>query len=145
MHLLRLTLPSQWKPDVLYHTASPIHGLPSTIYYEVNEQGTNTLIAASRSSGITKLIYTSSTGVVWTGAEFAGVTEEDAKVPFQGYDAYHHTKAIGEKLVLDQNGVDGMTVVVLRPCGMTGQVLLWLDLARLAFANVIILVNATNN
>ncbi|KAJ7693900.1 hypothetical protein B0H17DRAFT_1199583 [Mycena rosella] len=57
---------------VVLHTASPVHGLLRNIYYEVNEMGTRNVIDACRAAEVKKLIYTSSTGVVWTGAEFNG-------------------------------------------------------------------------
>ncbi|KAJ7123074.1 3-beta hydroxysteroid dehydrogenase/isomerase family-domain-containing protein, partial [Mycena epipterygia] len=103
------------------HTASPVHGLPPKIYYEVNETGTCNVIAACRAAGVKKLIYTSSTGVVWTGAEFNGVNETQVGFPNKGYDAYHHTKGLGERLILSSEGQDGMQTVILRPCGMTGE------------------------
>ncbi|KAJ7498534.1 hypothetical protein FB451DRAFT_1015782 [Mycena latifolia] len=109
------------KPLVVLHTASPVHGLPPNIYYEVNETGTRNVIAACREAGVKKLIYTSSTGVVWTGAEFNGVNEAKASFPNKGYDAYHHTKGLGERLVLSAEGKDGMQTVILRPCGMIGE------------------------
>ncbi|KAF8899432.1 3-beta hydroxysteroid dehydrogenase/isomerase, partial [Infundibulicybe gibba] len=104
------------------HTASPVHGLPPDIvYYKVNENGTRVIISACQKAGIKKLVYTSSTGVVWTGEEFNGITEDEAKIPAKGFDAYHHTKALGERLILKENGVNGMRTVALRPCGMTGE------------------------
>ncbi|KAJ7693908.1 hypothetical protein B0H17DRAFT_482500 [Mycena rosella] len=109
------------KPLVVLHTASPVHGLPAYIYYEVNETGTRNVINACRAAGVKKLIYTSSTGVVWTGAEFNGVTEDHVPFPSKGYDAYHHTKGLGERLILSAEGRDGMQTVILRPCGMTGE------------------------
>ena len=85
--------------------------------------GTKTLIEAchhrSVSGAVTKLVYTSSTGVVWTPQDIAGATEDSIQIPTQGYDSYHHTKAIGEKLVLTEDG-NKMRTVVLRPCGMIG-------------------------
>ncbi|KAJ7098762.1 3-beta hydroxysteroid dehydrogenase/isomerase family-domain-containing protein, partial [Mycena belliarum] len=103
------------------HTASPVHGLPSKIYYDVNETGTRNVVAACHAAGVKKLIYTSSTGVVWTGADFNGVTESEVALPGTGYDAYHHTKGLGERIVLAAEGMDGMQTVILRPCGMTGE------------------------
>ncbi|KAJ3768587.1 hypothetical protein FB446DRAFT_751007 [Lentinula raphanica] len=117
----------RFKPDVVYHTASPIHGQissdPDSVYYKVNVRGTSAVLSACRKAGITKLVYTSSTGVVWTGADIAGGTEDELSIPSKGYDAYHHTKALGERLVLAQNGAgaDGLQVVILRPCGMIGE------------------------
>lgn len=109
------------KPLVVLHTASPVHGLPSKIYYDVNETGTRNVVAACHAAGVKKLIYTSSTGVVWTGADFNGVTESEVALPGTGYDAYHHTKGLGERIVLAAEGMDGMQTVILRPCGMTGE------------------------
>ncbi|KAJ6513016.1 hypothetical protein C8R45DRAFT_890860 [Mycena sanguinolenta] len=111
----------QIKPLVVLHTASPVHGLADKIYYEVNEKGTMNVISACRAAGVKKLIYTSSTGVVWTGADFNGVSEDGVVFPPKGYDAYHHTKALGERLILAAEGQEGMQTVILRPCGMTGE------------------------
>ncbi|KAJ6544008.1 3-beta hydroxysteroid dehydrogenase/isomerase family-domain-containing protein [Mycena capillaripes] len=111
----------QIKPLVVLHTASPVHGHPDKIYYEVNEKGTRNVISACHEAGVKKLIYTSSTGVVWTGAEFNGVREDNVAFPSKGYDAYHHTKGLGEQLILAAEGQDGMQTVILRPCGMTGE------------------------
>ncbi|KAJ7195436.1 3-beta hydroxysteroid dehydrogenase/isomerase family-domain-containing protein [Mycena pura] len=109
------------QPLIVLHTASPVHGLPPKIYYEVNETGTQNVISACRAAGVKKLIYTSSTGVVWTGAEFNGVSEDQINFPAKGYDAYHHTKGLGERLILAAEGHDGMQTVIIRPCGMTGE------------------------
>ncbi|KAK0458635.1 putative NAD(P) dependent steroid dehydrogenase-like protein [Desarmillaria tabescens] len=108
-------------PAVVYHTASPIHGLSPDVYFRVNEEGTHVVVSSCRAAGIKRIMYTSSTGVVWMGADFARVKEDDVPVPSKGYDAYHHTKALGEKIILNMNDIDGMKVVVLRPCGMTGE------------------------
>ncbi|EEB99316.1 hypothetical protein MPER_01026, partial [Moniliophthora perniciosa FA553] len=101
--------------------SSPVHGLPDQVYYRVNDQGTRSFLSSCRAASVKNVVYTSSTGVVWTGTDISGATEDQLSIPKQGYDAYHHTKAIAERLVLDQNGKDGMHVVVLRPCGMTGE------------------------
>ncbi|KAF8870992.1 hypothetical protein CPB84DRAFT_1754229 [Gymnopilus junonius] len=60
----------KFQPDVVHHTASPIHGLPSAIYYRVNEEGTRIVLSACKSAGVKVVVYTSSTGVVWTGVDF---------------------------------------------------------------------------
>lgn len=121
--LLRRVLngPRQAKVDLVFHAASPVHGLDDDLYYKVNQRGTEKVLSACRKAGVNKLVYTSSTGVVWTGAPFNGIDEVKAVVPPKGYDAYHHTKALAEKLVLAANGEnDAFQAVILRPCGMTG-------------------------
>ncbi|RFU28621.1 hypothetical protein B7463_g7725, partial [Scytalidium lignicola] len=106
---------------VLFHTASPVHGLADELYYRVNETGTSVVLNSCRHASVRALVYTSSTGVIWTGSDIVGKNEEQLSYPSKGYDAYHHTKATAEKLVLAENGVDGMATVVLRPCGMIGE------------------------
>ncbi|KAG7439193.1 NAD(P)-binding protein, partial [Guyanagaster necrorhizus] len=99
--------------------ASPIHGLPSSVYFHINKEGTHLVVSACRATHTKELVYTSLTGIIWMGADLAGVKEDEVWIPSQSYDAYHHTKALAEQTVLDANGVDGMAVMVLRLCGMT--------------------------
>ncbi|KAH8808829.1 C-3 sterol dehydrogenase [Xylogone sp. PMI_703] len=106
---------------VLFHTASPVHGLQDEVYYHVNETGTTTVLNACRNASVGKLVYTSSTGVVWTGADIVGKNEEQLSYPPKGYDAYHHTKAIAERLVLAESNKKRIQTAVLRPCGMIGE------------------------
>ena len=85
--------------------------------------GTETLLKAckdpSLSPAVSKFIFTSSTGVIWTPRDLAGVSEAEISYPSHGYDAYHHTKGIAEKMVISEDGKKFRTVA-LRPCGMTG-------------------------
>lgn len=108
------------QPDIVFHTVSPVYGLPSPIYYKVNEQGSRNILSMCQKSGVKALIYTSSTGVSWTGKSLEGVTEETAKIPEKGYDAYHHTKAIAEQFIIAANDRNGLKTVALRCCGMIG-------------------------
>lgn len=75
----------------------------------------------SLAGSVKKFVYTSSTGVVWKVDDFRGVSEEQVSIPSEGYDSYHHTKAIAEKLVLEANN-KSMCTTVIRPCGMVGYV-----------------------
>ncbi|KAK0187456.1 3-beta hydroxysteroid dehydrogenase/isomerase, partial [Armillaria mellea] len=101
--------------------ASLIHGLSSEVYFHVNEKGTRVIVSAYRASKIKRIVYTSLTGIVWMGADLVRVKEDNMSVPSQGYDTYHHTKALGEKIILNMNNVNGMKVVILKPCGMMGE------------------------
>lgn len=109
-------------PSIVIHTASPLHGLAQTrIYYEVNYTGTKNVVSACLKTGTNKLVYTSSVNVLWTGGmALEGVSEEEVQPLEEGYDAYHHAKALGEALVLEAGRRDALEVVVLRPCAMTG-------------------------
>ena len=104
----------------VFHTTSILPGQSAEIYHRVNVIGVRILITACHAEKVQKLIYTSSTGVVWKNSNFQGISEEEAKIPTKGYDPYHHTKAIGENLVLNEDGVDGLRTVALRPCLIFG-------------------------
>ncbi|KAA1476542.1 putative sterol dehydrogenase [Dentipellis sp. KUC8613] len=108
----------------VFHVVSPRLGLPTPVFTRVNVQGTRTLLNACRDKNlrvpVSKFIYTSSTGVVWTGKDLINVSEDQVAPPKKGYDIYHHTKAIAERMVLDADNIDGMRTVALRPCGVTG-------------------------
>ncbi|TFY63451.1 hypothetical protein EVG20_g6300, partial [Dentipellis fragilis] len=108
---------------IVFHVASPVRGLPDSIYTCVNVKGTRTLLEACRhpslNGAVGKLVYTSSTGVVWMSKELAGVSEDEVSIPDKGFDAYHHTKAVAESMVLGANK-DGLRTVAMRPCGMIG-------------------------
>ncbi|EMD33322.1 hypothetical protein CERSUDRAFT_142263 [Gelatoporia subvermispora B] len=109
--------------NVVFHTISPVHGLPDAVYQRVNVEGTKTLLEACRdpslSDAVFKFIFTSSTGVTWRAQDIAGATEEQLPIPEKGFDAYHHTKALAEKMVLEADN-KGMRTVVIRPGGMIG-------------------------
>jgi sterol-4alpha-carboxylate 3-dehydrogenase (decarboxylating) len=105
--------------DVVFHTASPIHGKPAAIYHKVNVVGSqNILKACQESLTVKKLIFTSSAGVVYNGQDLYNVDET------LGYcqvhmDAYNETKAIAEELILAGNGKNLLTCAI-RPSGIFG-------------------------
>jgi len=104
----------------IVHTASPPAGLKNAaLYYKVNEEGTKTVIAAAVATGVHKLVFTSSAGVVFNGSDIIDIDERypPPKVPM---DAYNDSKAKAEALVLAANGRDGLLTVALRPAGIFG-------------------------
>ncbi len=82
-------------------------------YHHSNVVGTENVIAACRKHGVKRLIYTSSPSVVFTGHDLEGV---DESIPYATrYDAaYPATKAIAEKLVLENNDA-ALATVSIRP------------------------------
>jgi len=82
-------------------------------YHLSNVVGTKNVIAACRKHGVKRLIYTSSPSVVFTGHDLEGV---DESTPYATrYDAaYPATKAIAEKLVLENNDAT-LATVSIRP------------------------------
>ncbi|KAJ7794153.1 C-3 sterol dehydrogenase [Mycena olivaceomarginata] len=106
----------------IIHTASPPAALKletGDLYYRVNVLGTKSIIAAAQATGVRKLVFTSSAGVVWTGASLIDV-DERTPVPEKPNDPYTHSKAQAEEAVLAANGKNGLLTVALRPAGIFG-------------------------
>ncbi|KAG6866291.1 hypothetical protein C0991_006387 [Blastosporella zonata] len=104
----------------IIHTASP----PATInkpdvFFKVNVDGTKAIIAAAVSTGVRKLVYTSSAGVVFDGGDLIDV-DERLEAPEVPLDAYNDSKAKAEAIVLAANGKDGLLTVAIRPAGIFG-------------------------
>jgi nucleoside-diphosphate-sugar epimerase len=82
-------------------------------YYRANVTGTKNVITACRTSGISRLVYTSTPSVVFDGENLEGVNES---IPYaENYKAaYPATKATAERMILAAND-DGLATVALRP------------------------------
>ena len=73
------------------HTASPWTGSGKDVCEKVNVQGTSTVVQACKETGVRKLVYTSSAGVVFDGADLINI-DERAGPPGVPMDAYNDTK-----------------------------------------------------
>lgn len=82
-------------------------------YLATNFTGTENVIAACRTQGVRKLVYTSTPSVVHTGKDIEG---GDESLPYaKQFDSYYpETKAKAERAVLVANGPD-LATVALRP------------------------------
>lgn len=91
------------------------------LFHKVNVEGTKAIIAAAVETGVRKLVFTSSAGVVFNGED---IIDADERVPFPKVpmDAYNDTKAKAEVAVLEANGKGGLLTVALRPAGIFGYV-----------------------
>lgn len=100
--------------DLVFHTAAKagIWGNYSD-YYTTNVTGTQNVIAGCKKHHISRLIYTSSPSVVFSGTDMEGVNES---VPYPAtYHAYYpQTKAIAEQVVIKAAG-RGLMTIILRP------------------------------
>ena len=100
--------------DLVFHTAAKagIWGDYSD-YYRTNVTGTQNVIAGCKKHHISRLIYTSSPSVVFSGTDMEGVNES---VPYPAtYHAYYpQTKAIAEQVVIKAAG-QGLMTIILRP------------------------------
>lgn len=82
-------------------------------YYEPNVRGTENVIAACRSNGVSRLVFTSSPSVVFDGTDMEGV-DESAPYPTRHHSHYSATKAIAEQLVLAASDAN-LRTLALRP------------------------------
>ena len=87
-----------------------MHGLKDSVYYHINQQGTSKILAVCHSVGINILVFTSSTGVVWSGNPIVGRNEKQVKIPEIPTEAYNHTKALAEQMVLSSKPINMSTV-----------------------------------
>ncbi len=101
--------------DAVFHTAA-IAGIwgPWQKFYEINTLGTENVVAGCHQHRVPKLIYTSSPSVTFDGEHQRDV-DESVPYPKQWLCHYPHTKALGEQLVLESNGKDGLATCALRP------------------------------
>ncbi|KAI8609575.1 3beta-hydroxysteroid dehydrogenase [Chytriomyces sp. MP71] len=104
---------------VVIHTASPPHGLRPQVYIDVNVHGTRNVIDACIAAGVTKLVYTSSAGVVYNGGS---LIHADESIPYceKHVDTYNETKAAGEAMLLQANGRQGLATCAIRPSAIFG-------------------------
>lgn len=100
--------------DLVFHVAAKA-GIWGSYqdFYRANVTGTENIIAACRSNGITRLVYTSSPSVVFDGSDVEGA-DESLPYPTRFEAHYPATKALAEQLVLAANSLD-LAVTALRP------------------------------
>ncbi|OWY70992.1 3-beta hydroxysteroid dehydrogenase [cyanobacterium TDX16] len=100
--------------DVVFHVAAKagVWGRYEE-YHLPNVIGTQNVIDACRSSGVGRMVHTSSPSVVFSGTDMEGVNES---VPYARHYAapYPRTKAVAEQLVLAAND-DSFATTALRP------------------------------
>lgn len=100
--------------DIVFHVAAKagVWG-PWADYYRANVVGTQNVLAACRTHGIRRLVFTSSPSVTFAGRDQDGVNESEP-YPKRFLAHYPHTKAVAEQAVLAANGPD-LATVALRP------------------------------
>jgi 2-alkyl-3-oxoalkanoate reductase len=100
--------------EVVFHVAAKagVWG-PFAEFHRANVAGTENVVAACHKLGVSRLVYTSSPSVVFTGGDLEGA---DESVPYaeRFLAAYPRTKRLAEELVLKANGPD-LATVALRP------------------------------
>lgn len=105
-------------PDVIVHSASPIHGLGPAVYRKVNVEGTRNLLNCAENLNIKSFVFTSSAGVIFNGEDLHNA-DESYPFPVIPMDAYNETKAQAEVMVLEANKENFKTTAI-RPAGIFG-------------------------
>ncbi|KAL9606778.1 MAG: hypothetical protein Q9179_000068 [Wetmoreana sp. 5 TL-2023] len=117
---------AQIEPQVIFHTASP----PATardleLFLRVNVQGTRNLVqSAQEVKTVVAFVYTSSASVIDDAVNDLLDVDESAPVLYMPaqMDAYNHSKAVAESVVLKANRINGkMLTTALRPSGLFGE------------------------
>ncbi len=100
--------------DVVFHVAAKagVWG-PYREYERANITGTDNVLAACRTHGVGRLVYTSTPSVVHAGGDIEG-GDESLPYPRKFHAHYPATKAVAEQRVLAANGPD-LATVALRP------------------------------
>jgi len=97
----------------LFHSAGVIHPTQGTKQlFEVNTEGTRTLVDAARRSKVRRMVHVSSNSPIGTNPSKDHVFDESS--PYNPYMGYGKSKMLGEQLVRAANG-DGFETVVIRP------------------------------
>ncbi len=111
--------------DVVFHSAAaygapPFGRLgPARLLYDINVGGVENMLAACAARSVKRLVYTSSTNVVFDGTEKMDVDEATPYATGKKLDHYSRSKIEAEKLVLAANS-DTLHTGILRPNGIYG-------------------------
>lgn len=102
--------------DVVFHTAAadPVNN-SFKLHYKVNVEGTKNVIDACKTCKVKRLIYTSSSAVVFDGVHGLFGVDESIPYPDKFPDAYTQTKAEAEKLVKKANDTNELLTCCIRP------------------------------
>jgi nucleoside-diphosphate-sugar epimerase len=100
--------------DVVFHIAAKV-GIWGEYdsYYSINVTGTRNVIEACRKQGVGRVVFTSSSSVVFDGSDLYGI-DETYPYPAKYHSHYSATKAMAEQLIIESNSVS-LKTISLRP------------------------------
>lgn len=100
--------------DVVFHLAAKV-GIwgPYDSYFSTNVTGTLNVIKACRKQGVSRIVFTSSSSVVFDGLDLDGV-DESCPYPEKHGSSYAATKAMAERLIIEAN-CETLKTISLRP------------------------------
>jgi nucleoside-diphosphate-sugar epimerase len=100
--------------DVVFHLAAKV-GIWGNYdsYHSTNVTGTLNVINACRKQGVKRIVFTSSSSVVFDGSDLDGI-DESYPYPEKHGSPYTATKALAEQLIIEANS-DTLKTISLRP------------------------------
>ncbi len=100
--------------DVVFHLAAKV-GIWGKYddYYSTNVTGTFNVIKACRKQGVSRLVFTSSSSVIFDGSDLDGI-DESYPYPEKHGSHYASTKALAERMIIEANSSD-LKTISLRP------------------------------
>jgi len=100
--------------DLVYHLAAKMGSWGYyKDFYDANVKGTENVIKGCKEHGVSRIIFTSSSSVVFDGNDLEGI-DETYPYPEKQLSYYADTKAIAERLILEANS-DSLKTISLRP------------------------------
>jgi nucleoside-diphosphate-sugar epimerase len=103
--------------DVVIHVAAMFRTEgPRDVFFEVNQRGTERMLATARAAGARRFVYCSTIGVHGDVDE----TPADERSRFNPRDPYQESKLKAEEACRQAMREGGMEVVILRPCSIYG-------------------------
>ncbi|KAL6878457.1 hypothetical protein ACP4OV_012627 [Aristida adscensionis] len=107
--------------EVVFHTATADPSKNDLkLHHKVNVQGTRTVIDACKICKVKRLVYTSSSAVVFDGVHGLLDVNESLPYPDKFPDAYAKTKAQAEQLVMKANVANELLTCCIRPGAIFG-------------------------
>ena len=102
----------------VFHIASIFRqaGLPESVFYDINAEGTRRLLEASIAAGVERVIHCSTVGVLGDIKN----PPADEHTEFSPGDMYQRTKLEGEKIAMEYFGSGRIGGVVIRPAMIYG-------------------------
>jgi nucleoside-diphosphate-sugar epimerase len=100
--------------DVVFHLAAKVGIWGNYDDYEsTNVKGTFNVIKACRRQGVGRIVFTSSSSVVFDGSDLEGI-DESCPYPENHGSHYASTKAMAERLIIEANSEE-LKTIALRP------------------------------
>ncbi|KAL6878456.1 hypothetical protein ACP4OV_012626 [Aristida adscensionis] len=107
--------------EVVFHTAAADPSKNDLkLHHKVNVQGTGTVIDACKICKVKRLVYTSSSAVVFDGVHGLLDVNESLPYPDKFPDAYAKTKAQAGQLVMKANAANELLTCCIRPGSIFG-------------------------